>query len=138
MNQYASDTTSIVVQQNDRYGYRDHSGRNSVKSFQIERRAIAALHSWASEMYGFFVVCQWLSARVPSPMFERKILISAVKSRPALWHHTHKDFKKSNKTDKQWEEVARLCHASNGKWYTLRELYCFWKTKQSLCFYFEH
>lgn len=58
-------------------------------------------------------------------MFDRKILISAVKSRPALWHHTHKDFKKSSKTDRQWEEVARLCHVSNGadakkKWKNLR------------------
>lgn len=55
-------------------------------------------------------------------MYNRKILISAVQNRPALWLHTDKDFKNRSKTSKEWEEVGKLCGINNGKFYTFQEL----------------
>lgn len=51
-------------------------------------------------------------------MYNRKILISAVQSRPSLWHHSDKDFKNRSKTSKEWEEVGKLCGINNGKLHT--------------------
>lgn len=41
-------------------------------------------------------------------MEQRKLLISGVQSRPPLWNDRHTDYKKTDKTNKMWDEVGKV------------------------------
>lgn len=40
--------------------------------------------------------------------FSRELLISEVQGRPSLWDDRHPDYKKTEKTNKLWDEIGAV------------------------------